>query len=229
MRPLGPAVAQRHAFAVAWAADGRSFVTVSAAGCRRWPIRDLNDPEALIAAVEVLTAARMDAGQGVGPLDGDEWRDRYRAFLDRYGSLDRVLGPALPTADWHDARARDAEEEGDPVTALYHLNGRLAAVPGDGPAVLRRMHQYALMGKRAEAEEYRRRAIELLGTAAVTTWGRHFGSACEGRQQKALVGWVASWGRDFEAICEARVQKGAGAGTRVGSARRLFIGPEVAQ
>ena len=199
-RPFGLPVAQRNRIeAIDWSSDGRSFTTVSGAGVpRRWPVpaAAADDPAALVAAVEVLTAARMDVGPEVSPLDRDEWQERLARFRATYGSLDAVLGAQPAAADWHDARARDAEEEGDPGTALYHLDRRLAAVPADGTAVLRRMHQRRLAGDRPGADADRRRATELVGAAEVRSWARHYEALCRGRKQTDAADWYAGWAKE---------------------------------
>jgi eukaryotic-like serine/threonine-protein kinase len=202
MRPRGPRVAQRHrVVAVDWAADGAGFVTVSATGAvRHWPLTPPapDDPAALRAAVELLTAARMDTGPAVSPLSRDEWRARFAAFPAAHGSFDRVLGAGVSVADWHNERARDAEEESDGPTALYHLDRRLTLVPTDAEAVLRRMHRYALAGDWAAAAADRRRALDLVGPDEVAAWCRHYELACQLGGRVEAEKWYAEQRADRE-------------------------------
>jgi eukaryotic-like serine/threonine-protein kinase len=196
MKPRGLPVAQRHRLiGVAWAPDGRTFHTISTAGAvRTWPAAgDLptDDLAAITAAVELLTAARMDADRAVTPLERHEWLERYHASRADPGALDRVLGPVLSAADWHDARARDAEEEGDTTTALYHLDRRLEAAPDDGTAVLRRMHQRFLAGDGPGAASDLDRARRLVGPREVAVWCQTYEAISRDQGREAAAAWYA--------------------------------------
>ena len=137
--------------AVGWAADGRAALHRLGDG-RRPPLAP--DPRPRGRPGRAAGRDRVAGGRPDGHRPGRlSARPRGVAgpihrLSGAYGSFDPVLGPVLTEAEWHDQRARDAEEEGDGPTARYHLDRRLAAVPGDGAAVVRRMHRRADSGRR---------------------------------------------------------------------------------
>jgi WD40 repeat protein len=133
-RPLGaPVVQGRPLLAVAWLPDGKSFLTTADDGrTRLWPMPAplTASVERIEAALEILTTLRMDPAQReIVPLDRQSWQERFRAWREQGGSFDAVVGPLLADAVWHEARARDAEEDGDAAGARWH-RARLPAAPG---------------------------------------------------------------------------------------------------
>ena len=115
------------------------------------------------------------------------WKD------DKPGQLPEVpsVVSLWPAADWHEARARDAEEEGDATTALYHLDRRLALVPDDGPAVLRRMHQRLLVGDPAGAAADYARVGRLVGPGDRDVWCQTMTAVSRSRGQDTPAAWYA--------------------------------------
>jgi serine/threonine protein kinase/WD40 repeat protein len=192
-QPLGPPVVQRSAIlAVAWDADGRRFYTVSADGCpRAWPVPEplTADPERIGAALEVATTLRLDPGRAVSPLDRDAWLARRRAWQDEGGSFDAVLGPPLSDEDWHDARARDAEEDGEPFAARWHLDRLIALRPDDWRLHARRGRTYTEEERWDLAEADYRRARERGAGDGLTDWFRYRAQVCEARGRAAAGRW----------------------------------------
>jgi hypothetical protein len=168
-RPLAAPVVHRHpVVAVGWLGDGRSFWTVGEDGkLRRWPVpRPLEAAPARIAeGLEALTAARVDPGPAIAPLDREAWLARYRAWLEREGGFDGVFGPA-DAAAWHLARADDAEEDGDAAGALWHL-GRAGEA---WPVAARRALAHATEGRYELADAEDRRAARLASPLALDAW-----------------------------------------------------------
>src|SRR5262249_60348637 len=106
---------------------------------RRWPVpaplAEL-DLERLADRVALTTSQRMDDNQGLDTVPADDWR-ALRARLVGEGST--ALVPPRSAADWHDAVAADAEQDGDAYGAEGHRDRLAARRPGDGtsPARLR--------------------------------------------------------------------------------------------
>src|SRR5262245_45030937 len=135
-KPLGPPVVQgRPVVAVAFAPDGRSFLTTAADGdTRRWPVPAPaeGDRERLRLRLEVRTGLEMGEGQTVVPLGPGAWRRRREELVRLDGSAEGALAAPLGDAEYHDARARDAEQDRADSAALWHLD-RLIAAGGQAP------------------------------------------------------------------------------------------------
>ena len=80
----------------------------------------------LAERVALMTGQRMDDNQGLDTVPADEWQ-ALRAKLVGDGST--AAGPPRADADWHDAAAADAEQDGDSYGAEWHLD-RLAPPGG---------------------------------------------------------------------------------------------------
>src|SRR5207237_3843887 len=102
----------------------------------------------LAARVALMTAERMDENQGLDSVPADEWRD-VRAKLVGDGST--ALAPPRPDADWHDAVAADAEQDGDAFGAEWHLDRLAAHRSKDWTIPARRGRVLAAAGRTAEA------------------------------------------------------------------------------
>ena len=165
-------VAQPHPIlAVAWAADGASFVMASAAGSvRRWPVPRPTDadPARLAPALERLTGLRMSADRVVSPILPDEWPPFRTAAGDR--SPEDDFAPAVPADAVHDYRARDAEDAEDAFAASWHLDRLAALRPGDWSVQARRGHALLLAGDRDGADAAYRAAAA--GGAGLQAWYR---------------------------------------------------------
>ena len=152
-KPVGPpAVLIGSVRAVAFTPDGKTCVCVAADGTvRRWPVpAPFADPDLarLADRVVLMTAQRMDDNQGLDTVPADEWR-AMRAKLVGDGST--ALIPPRADAEWHEARAADAEQDGDAIGAGWHLD-RLAKVrPGDWTIPARRGRVLARAGRKDEA------------------------------------------------------------------------------
>jgi WD40 repeat protein len=181
-QPLGPPTVQRSAIlAVAWAADGGSYWTVSGDGRpRAWPVPAPldGDPVEIAAGLEAALALRHDEGRALSRISHASWRDRRLAWIARGGSLDAALGAPLDDRAWHDTRARDAEEDGDPFAARWHLDRLIAAAPGDWLAWARRAATHTAEGKWEPAAADYRRAEGLAPEGAVVAWYRYRREVC---------------------------------------------------
>ncbi len=153
-KPVGPpAVLIGSLLAVTFTPDGKTCVCVAADGSvRRWPVPvPLAEPDlARLADRIALTAGqRMDDAQGLDFVPADEWR-ALRAKLAGDGST-ALVGPR-PAADRHDARAADAEQDGDASGAEWHLDRLAALRPDDWTSPARRGRVLAAAGRREEAD-----------------------------------------------------------------------------
>ena len=127
-KPLGAPVFQSSAiYAVTFAPDGRSFVTTSADGNTRcWPVPTATSEtvDQIALRLQVRTALEMGEGQTVVQLAPAEWQRRRQLLAARDASSTSTL-----TFDraFHEARARDAEQDGDWFAAKWHLDHLIAA------------------------------------------------------------------------------------------------------
>jgi eukaryotic-like serine/threonine-protein kinase len=163
-KPVGPpAVLLGPIRAVTFTPDGKTCVCVAADGTvRRWPVPAPaveTDLYRLAERVALLTGQRMDDNQGLDSVPADEWR-ALRQQLAGDGST--ALVPPRPDADWHDAVAADAEQDGDASGAEWHLDRLAALRPQDWTIPARRGRVLAASGRRDEADvayaQARRRA-----------------------------------------------------------------------
>jgi eukaryotic-like serine/threonine-protein kinase len=187
-KPLGPPVVQHGPLlGVAFAADGRSFLSTAADGTTRaWPVPAPlaeADLDRLTLLLEVQTALRMDEGQTVTRLTPREWRERSQRLAHGGTAPEGQVPPPPSALDWHDARARDAEQTGQPFTARWHLDRLIAQQPNDWQLYARRARTYTDEGKADLAEADYRRALERGGHEPVLAWYRHRAWACQARRQ----------------------------------------------
>ncbi len=162
-KPVGPpAVLIGPIRAVAFTPDGKTCLCVAADGTvRSWPVPALlaePDLARLADRVALMTGQRMDDNQGMDTVPAGEWR-ALRARLAGDGST--ALVPPRPDADWHDARAADAEQDGDVFGAEWHLDRLAAARPNDWTIPARRGRALAAAGRREEAGAAYDRAARL--------------------------------------------------------------------
>ena len=138
--------------AVAFTPDGKSCLCVAADGTvRRWPVPlPFAEPDLarLADRVALMTGQRMDDNQGLDSVPAGEWRD-LRTKLVGEGST--ALVPPRPDADWHNAVAADAEQDGDADGAAWHLERLAKLRPKDWTLPARRGQVLALTGRKAEA------------------------------------------------------------------------------
>jgi serine/threonine protein kinase/WD40 repeat protein/Flp pilus assembly protein TadD len=152
-KPVGPpAVLLGPIRAVTFTPDGKMCVCVAADGAvRRWQVPGpLAEPnlDRLADRVALMTGQRMDDNQGLGTIPADEWR-ALRAKLVGEGST--ALVSPRPDADWHDAIATDAEQDGDVDGAEWHLDRLATQRPHDWTIPARRGRLLAAAGRRVEA------------------------------------------------------------------------------
>ncbi len=169
-RALGPPRMLRGpALAIAFGPDGRSLRAVDDRGdVRSWPL--LPDPpdesvERLIGRVQARTGIGLDSSGEMAVLQPETWR-RLRSEL---GDPPPDPDPA-GAADWHEARARDAEATGNSFAARWHLDRLIATRPGDWLLHARRARAWLWAGDGRSADADLARAIELGPRDQVLDW-----------------------------------------------------------
>jgi tetratricopeptide (TPR) repeat protein len=153
-KPVGPpAVLIGSIRAVAFTPDGKTCVCVAGDGAvRRWLVpAPFAEPSLtrLTERVALMTGLRMDDNQGLDAIPAAEWRD-LRSKLVGEGST--VLMPPRSDVEWHDARAADAEQDGDAFGAEWHLDRLTKLRSGDWTIPARRGRVLAVAGRKDEAD-----------------------------------------------------------------------------
>jgi serine/threonine protein kinase/WD40 repeat protein/tetratricopeptide (TPR) repeat protein len=191
-KPVGPpAVLLGPIRAVTFTPDGQTCLCVAADGTvRRWPVpAPFAEPDLdrLADRVALMTGQRMDDNQGLDSVPADEWH-ALRASLVGDGST--ALVPPRPDADWHDAVAADAEQDGDAYGAEWHLDRLAALRPNDWTIPARRGRVLAAAGRRDEADAAYTAARHLAPTPQVLAdWLRAAAADDEVAGRKEAARW----------------------------------------
>ena len=200
-KPLGPPMVQRSPIAaVSFTADGRSFLSTAGDGTTRsWPVPGPleGDVDRLTLRLQVLTGMQMDAGPHVEKLAAETWEARSLRLTEVEGTVAGAYVSTLSPSAYHDARARDAEQDGNLFAARWHLDrlidGRENAVDDDVPArwslYARRARACSTAGQLDAADVDYRRALELSSRAVLVDWYRQRVADCERRSQWRTALW----------------------------------------
>ena len=174
--PVG-ALEREHApvIAAGFAPDGHALFTVSTRGdARRWPLPEVavGEPDRLDRWLQAVTGLSMDHEHSIAPMEPESWRSRRDQWERDALRGDRLAADRDPAA-WHDARASDALERGDPFAAAWHLDRVLAERPDDWIAHARRAGARRLLAdSRGAAED--EAELRRFGLAdRQTDWDRH--------------------------------------------------------
>jgi WD40 repeat protein/tetratricopeptide (TPR) repeat protein len=185
-KPIGPPVLQgRGIRAATFLPDGRSFVTTAEDGTTRcWPVPlpAGEDFDLLALRLQVRTGLHMGPGQTVARLSREEWEKCRRELVAREGSADGACAGSVSDRDYHDARARDAEQDGAPFAVRWHLD-RLIAAQADPHsegwlAYARRGSALSRAGLLDQAGEDYQRALALSSPEELDCWYRHRIGSC---------------------------------------------------
>ncbi len=167
-RPLGPPFLQSNpVLAVTFSADGRTLLTATLDGnARSWPARTPPqgaDLRRFDDWLQACTGLRFDPEvQSVVPLGVEAWR--------RLAERARPLVEPIGDGAWHDARARDAEQDGDDFAALWHLDRLIALDPGDWFLYARRARAHADANRLERAAADTERALRCGPRDALLAW-----------------------------------------------------------
>jgi len=199
-KPVGPAVRlRRPILGVSFTPDGRLFMAIDKSGrCHRWPVPVPvdDDTDRLASRLQVRTGLQMDTGQDGALLGHDDWEARRRELVRLEGSANGAGRFATSEADWHDACAADAEEEGRAFAALWHLDRLISLRPGDWLSHVRKAHLYVTRESEAAksldvhlaAAEYER-AKQLAGAEQLLNGYRQRAADCQLTKQFAAALW----------------------------------------
>jgi Flp pilus assembly protein TadD len=201
--PLGPPLLnQADVLDLRFTPDGASLVTLTATGrTRAWPLPQpvADDPERF----ELWLRTRGGIGlenSSVVLLDPETWRQGRDRLRERWPDPDPALPRPPDAADWHDARARDAEEDGNTFAALWHLDRLIALRPRDWQPPARKGLLYAAAGEFDLADSAYRLATRNAPAAALQDWHRQNAATClvQGEWGTALrhLDWLVAAGGD---------------------------------
>jgi hypothetical protein len=192
-RPLGPPLVQRGEIAgVAFLPDGGSFLTTAADGSTRlWPIpRPLvGDLDRITLRLQLHTGMEMDAGQGVARLDAQTWQARRGQLVALEGTAEGAFRSSVRDVAYHDARARDAEQDGATFTALWHLDRLVALRPDDWLLYARRGRAHSAAGQLDRADAEYQLAARHVSAEVLLDWYRHRVADCAAAGQDAAARW----------------------------------------
>ncbi len=130
-KPLGPPMVQRSTVvAVTFNPAGSALLATAADGTTRsWPVPSPmgGDVDRIALRLEILTGLRMNAGQDVEKLVAPAWDERCRRLTALEGSVAGAYASSVSELDYHEARVRDAEQDGNTFAARWHLD-RLTSI-----------------------------------------------------------------------------------------------------
>jgi WD40 repeat protein/tRNA A-37 threonylcarbamoyl transferase component Bud32/tetratricopeptide (TPR) repeat protein len=202
-RPLGPALVQRSPVAVVtFTPDGRNLLSTAADGTTRsWhvPAPLEGDLDRLALRLQVLTGMQMDASQHVEKLAAGTWEERSLRLKELEGTVAGAYATSVSPSAYHDARARDAEQDGNTFAARWHLDRlidrrRMSAYDDEDVPVrwllhARRARACSTAGQLDAADADYRRALDLSSQAMMVDWYRHRVADCEQRSQWRTALW----------------------------------------
>jgi eukaryotic-like serine/threonine-protein kinase len=193
-RPIGPPVGHGPAIAgVAFSPDGGSFLTTDINGQTRvWPVpRPLAEPDLgrLQLRLEVRTGLILGDGAALAPLGPRRWNERRERLAALEGSAESAYEGSVDDLAWHEARARDAERDGDSYAAIWHLDRLIDWKPGDWHLYLRRARLHSAADRLDRADAEYARAWEHGPRDEILNWYRHRVADCEGAERWETALW----------------------------------------
>lgn len=192
-KPIGPpAVLIGQIVSVAFAADGKTCCCVASDGMsRRWPVPEPvaeQDLGSLADRVALMTGLRLDDAHGLDFIPPEEWQS-LRASL--VGAESTALTAPTADADWHEARAADAEQDGDPDGAEWHLSRLAKLRPNDWAIPARRGRVLASAGRLKEADAAYAASRGLVKSPQVLAdWLRVAATRDEASERRATAIWA---------------------------------------
>jgi eukaryotic-like serine/threonine-protein kinase len=177
--PLGPPLLHSSlVLAVSFSPDGRSVLTATDGGRTHvWPVPEpvADDRERMTRWLQVASGMVRRDGE-VELQDAETWRRRREEFSRRWPDPDPALAISSGPGEWHDRRARDAEEDGSTTAALRHLDSLIGLRPREWSGYARKGRAYAQAGALDLAAKAYDRA-EAVGRGEVRDWYRHRAAA----------------------------------------------------
>ncbi len=186
--PLGPVLSADSAIlSVTISRDGRSILAATADGSlRTWPVPvPVEGPEEFLEArLIALTGCRKDSGGSISYINRD-------FALDPDDTRKLVNSWPLPRDPntWHDRNARQAESEGMPEAALWHLDRLIASQPDLWTLRIRQAHNLALAGRLDEASQAYQKASSWISSDKLAELREHDLLNCLAAGRDDLVSW----------------------------------------
>jgi hypothetical protein len=140
----------------------------------------------------------MDEGQEVEKLTPLDWDERCRRLATLEGTVSLAYATSVTELAYHEARARDAEQDGNTFAARWHLDrliaqGAAAEKPGSLPDLwllyARRARTYSNAGRLDLADSDYSRAARLGSRSQLLDWYRHRVVDCEQRAHSQTALW----------------------------------------
>ena len=163
-KPLGPPLIHRYPIrGIAFTTDGRTLLAATTDGSTRsWPLAEPvpDDLEKLTTCLQAVSGCRLE-GTSVSLLDYSAWDNCRRRFREMWPEAAAALDRPGDAVAWHQAGAREAENQGDAEGVLWHLDqlrAEMSPTTWNADLNLRAWHAHtrALLGQRgAAADEYR--------------------------------------------------------------------------
>jgi tetratricopeptide (TPR) repeat protein len=187
--PLGPPLLHRPGVvAVQFSPSGRTLTSIAETGVTTtWPLPEpvADDPDGVERQLEVMGGVAL-RGDEVVPLDPADWQKKKRQLAGWAGPL---VGETR--ADWHDRRARDADEDDNPCAVLWHLERLAALRPNDWSVQARRGRALSNAGELTRADSAYRMATKLAKGpgATLADWYRQRVARCRALEKKNEALW----------------------------------------
>jgi serine/threonine protein kinase/WD40 repeat protein/tetratricopeptide (TPR) repeat protein len=174
--PVGPPLVHRApVIGQTFSPDSRTLVTTTRAGfTRTWSLPEpvADDPDEVERWLRATSGVKVE-GSDIVLLDEADWKNDAAARLVVSG---QPLGDGQP---WQDRLAREAEEDGDPRAALWHLDRLVARSPDDWRLYARRGWLFSRLGELDRAAKEYARAHEAGGTEELFDDYRHRAAVCQ--------------------------------------------------
>jgi Flp pilus assembly protein TadD len=187
---------------LAFTPDCAALVTLTAAGAAHtWPVPGLvaDDPDPMELWLQATAGVRLQ-GTEVRALDLKTWQHCRQRLRRGWPDADPALDRPTDDGAWHDARARDAEEDGNTFAAVWHLERLLALRPGDWRTHARLGWLFSEAGDVDRAEAAYGQAASCAGGEGLLNWYRHGVSLLLARGQwpaaSRYLDWLAAAGVD---------------------------------
>ena len=201
-KPLGPPMVQRSTIvAVTFNQAGSALLATAADGTTRsWPLPlpISANTDQIGLRLEILTGLRMNAGQDVEKLAPLAWDESCRRLTALEGSVALAYASSVSEMDYHEARARDAEQDGNTFAERWHLDRlislRAAEQNADSVSHLwllhaRRARAWSIAGRLDFADADYSRALQLASRSLILDWYRHRVADCEHAAQWPTALW----------------------------------------
>jgi tetratricopeptide (TPR) repeat protein/sugar lactone lactonase YvrE len=199
-KPIGPVVVQNSPIrGVTFLPDGKSFLTTAEDGTtRHWPVpAPVTEPlDRLRLHLQVHAGLQMNDGQTVQLLESADWEQHRQQLEALADTTDRSPPGSISARAYHDARAGDAEQDGDSFAARWHLNQLLTSWEGEAPAepgtwltYARRARTWTNDNQMEQADRDYARARELASPEHLLCWYRQCHVACQSAKRWPTALW----------------------------------------